>query len=427
MILFICSKRGSTSVFLMVILAGILLVTSLFIHEAAKIAGGSYTDAVLELSGRSILSEYDLPLLEQYGIFAFRAEKIQVEDKLRHYADYSFQNNYLKEMTRIKRYLDPLKLDIDSIQADLKGYSITNTELFEKQVVEYMKTGIIKNLPDGNKNIAAKELNIELKNQQVINSLPSNGYSKKSLDITQLIAEGIPSIQEIRNSGSKNFLINEYIMCNFFNNRKGKEIRDTFFINEVEYILNGGLNDQNNYKDVRRDLILMRIGLNSLHIFGDSIKRNEVTALASIITPGPGMLVTEALITAAWAAAEAENDIRRLEDGKEVALIKARDQWALDLKRAVKYNKKTPNDIKPKKNNGGYTEPAVNNGNDYEDYLRILLFLENREIKLLRCMDLIQLNMKGTYRKDFDLKEYYGGFQFEAVVQNKKYSYIQKY
>ena len=425
--MFFGSKRGTASVFLMMILASMILVTGLFVHAASRTAGRSYTDAVLELAGRSILSEYDIPLQERYGIFAVQAEQSQMEAKLKYYADYSFHNNYLKELTRGRKYLDPLKLDMESVYVDLKGYSITNTELFEKQILEHMKKGIVKNLLDADEGAALKRLDIELKNQQVINSLPSHGYSVNAPDIGQLVREGIPSIESIRDSGSNNFLVNEYIMGCFRNHNGGKETRDTFFLNEVEYILSGKFSDQKNYKDVRGELLLMRVGLNSLHIFSDPVKRNEVTSLASLLTPGPGALVTEALIVAAWAAAEAENDIRRLEDGKEAALLKTRDQWALDLERAVKYNEKNPDEIEPKKESGGYAEPRLKNGNDYEEYLRILLFLENREIKLLRCMDLIQLNMKGSYRKDFDLKGYYGGFQFEAVVQGKTHSYIQKY
>lgn len=421
------SKKGSISVFLTIILTSMILVTSFFIHAAAKSAGSSYTDAVLELAGRSILSEYDIPLLERFGIFAFYAEESQVESKLKFYADYSFHNNRLKELSRDRKYLDPLKLDIESMHVDLKGYSITDANIFESQILDHMKTGVIKSVLRNDKGARPEKIDVELKNLKIINSLPSSGYRKSKLDITGLVDEGIPSIETIRNSGSKNFLVNEYIMGNFYNHANGKETRDSFFINEVEYILNGEFSDQKNYKDVRMSLFLMRTGLNSMHICSDSTKRNEITALASLITPGPGMIITEALITAAWAAAEAENDIRRLEDGKKVTLVKSKNQWALDLNNAVKYSIENPDEIEPKKRNHGYIEPVSKNGNDYEEYLRILLFLENREIKLLRCMDLIQLNMKSCYRRDFDLKEYYGGFQFEAVVQGKKHSYIQKY
>jgi hypothetical protein len=421
------SKKGSTSIFLILILMSMIFVTSFFINAASKLAGNSYADAVLQLAGRSILSEYNIPLLERYGIFAFHAEQSEVEAKLRYYADYSFHNNYLKVLSREREYLDPLKLNIESIHVDLKGYSITDAELFESQILENMKIGFMKKILRNDKGVRPPIADIELKNQKIINSLPSKGYSKGTLDIKRLVDEGIPSIETIRESGSKNFLVNEYIMGNFYNHANGKETRDSFFINEVEYILNGEFNDQKNYKDVRNMLFLMRTGLNSLHICSDSVKRNEIMSLAAMITPGPGMIVTEALITAAWAAAEAENDIRRLEDGKKVALIKKNDQWALDLNNAVKYNIENPDEIEPKNRSSGYTEPISKNGNDYEDYIRILLFLENREIKLLRCMDLIQLNMKLSYRRDFDLKEYYGGFQFETVVHGTKHSYIQKY
>lgn len=398
-----------------------------FVHAASKSAGSSYADAVLELAGRSILSEYNIPLLERYGIFAFHAEPSQVEAKLKLYANYSFHNNLLKELSRSRQYLDPLKLNIESINVDLKGHSITDAELFESQILEYLKTGLIKNILNNNEGVTPQKLDIELKNQKIINSLPSDGYRKSTLDIKRLIDEGIPSIESISASGSKNFLVNEYIMGKFYNHANGNETRDSFFINEVEYIINGEFNDQNNYKDVRTILFLMRTGLNSLHISSDSTKRNEITALAALISPGPGMVITEALITAAWAAAEAENDMRRLEDGKQVALIKTKDKWALELNNAVKYNIENPDEIEPKNSGNGYIEPISKQGNDYEEYLRILLFLENREIKLLRCMDLIQLNMKSSYRRDFDLKEYYGGFQFETVVQGTKHSYIQKY
>ncbi|MDD4566162.1 MAG: DUF5702 domain-containing protein [Eubacteriales bacterium] len=421
------SKKGSTAVFLTIILASMILVTIFFINEASKSAGSSYTDAVLELAGRSVLSEYDIPLLERYGIFAFRAEQSQVESKLKFYTDYSFHNNLLKELSRDRKYLDPLKLEIESMYVDLKGYSITDAEIFESQILEYIKTGVIKNILRDDEGVRPEKLDIELKNQKIINGLPSNGYSKSTLDIKRLVDEGIPSIETIRDTGSKSFLVNEYIMGNFYNNANGKETRDSFFSNEVEYILNGEFNDQENYKDVRMILFIMRTGLNSLHIYSDSAKRNEILTLASLLTPGPGMILTEALITSAWAAAEAENDMRRLEAGKKVALIKTKDQWALDLNNSVEYDIENSDEIEPKKKSRGYTEPVSKNGNDYEDYLRILLFLENREIKLLRCMDLVQLNMKSSYRKDFDLKEYYGGFQFETVVQGKKHSYIQKY
>lgn len=160
------SKKGSTSIFLILILMSMIFVTSFFINAASKLAGNSYADAVLQLAGRSILSEYNIPLLERYGIFAFHAEQSEVEAKLRYYADYSFHNNYLKVLSREREYLDPLKLNIESIHVDLKGYSITDAELFESQILENMKIGFMKKILRNDKGVRPPIADIELKKSE---------------------------------------------------------------------------------------------------------------------------------------------------------------------------------------------------------------------------------------------------------------------
>ncbi|MEL7654602.1 MAG: DUF5702 domain-containing protein [Bacillota bacterium] len=419
------SKKGSTSVFLTMILASVIFAVSVFIYQASQLAGESYADAVLELAGRSILSEYDIQLQKRYGIFAVHTNESQTEEKIKYYADYSFHDNALKEVLRKRRYMDILKLDLESLKVNLKGYSITDIDLFEKQILDSMKTNLIESVLKEEMTVSQRKSDIVLKNQQVIHGLPSYGYSKNSLDIKKILDHGIPDLNAIREKGTNDYFVNEYIMGHFFDHANGTETRNTFFINEVEYILAGNYNDQENYKDVRKDLLILRTGLNLAHIYSDSIKRNETAVLAEIITPGPEAILTQAVINGIWAAAEAENDLRRLEDGKQVPLVKNRQQWAISLENAVQVNEEKQ--VHSKNTQSGYIEPMNKTGVDYESYLRILLFFQNREIKLLRCLDLIQLNMKGSYYKDFDLKEYYGGFQFDAVVSGKTYTYVQKY
>lgn len=444
---FLLDKKGSTSVFLTVILASVLFAVGVYINQASQLAGRSYTDAVLDLAGRSILSEYDLQLQKRYGIFAVHTDQRQAEDKIKYYTDYSLHDNALKELLRRKKYMDTLKLKLKSIKVNLKGYSITNIDLFEKQILDGMKSDLIKNILSKEQTVLQKESVIVLKNQQVTHGLPSYGYSKSSLDIKKLLDNGIPSLNEMKETGTDTYFVNEYIMGHFLNHCHSTENRKTFFLNEVEYILAGNYSDQENYKEVRMDFFILRTGLNLVHIYSDQKKRNEVAAMAELITPGTAAILTQAVINGIWSAAEAENDLRRLEDGKLVPFVKKREQWAINLENAVQANEKNQitnlketveengnqenldlgNSIQSKKNQTGYIEPSNKSGVDYDSYLRILLFLQNREIKLLRCMDLIQLNMKGSYYHDFDLKEYYGGFQFEAIVSDRTYAYIQKY
>ena len=442
------SKKGSTAVFLIMILSAIILAISVMIYGASQLAGMSASDAVLELAGRSVLSEYDTELLKRYGIFAVNLDEAQIKDKISLYANYSFHNNLIKEQMYRKKHMNLLKLKMESIHVNLKGYSITDISIFEEQLLESAKYDLIKNITGGSSEaVPSKQSDIELKNSQVINSLPSCGYERPALDIGQLLQNGIPGIDELRGKSIDNFSINEYIMGHFINHRRGTEERVTFFQNEAEYILNGGFSDQKNYKAVRKNLFIIRTGMNLTHIYSDSEKRNEIAALAEVLTPGPPAVLTQAVIAGIWSAAEAENDMKRLEDGKKVPLVKTKQQWALHLENAVQADEKheieTLKDsleengeeenldlgksIQAKRKKTGYIEPRDKRGIEYEDYLRILLFMENREMKLLRCMDLIQLNMKGSYHQDFDIRQFYGGFEFDAVIQEKKLSYVQKY
>ncbi len=415
--IFLISKKGAVSVFLMTILASILLLVVFFIHAAAQAAGKSYTDAVMDLAGRSVLSEYDIQLQKRYGIFAFHMEENRAEARIKYYADYSFHDNVLKEMLRNKPHADLLNLGLESVQVSLTGFSITDTDLFEEQILAYMKYAVIKSGPEEREGKISQQENTILRNEQIINTLPSRGYDSNLFgDLANLIKSGLPDLQEIKQTATNTYLTNEYIISHFFNHRSDAETRNTFFRNEVEYVLKGGYHDQDNYKGVRTDLFILRNIMNLIHINSDSEKRGKVKAVAAALTLAEGKEIGAVVVAEAWAAAESENDLRLLEDGKRVALLKKKENWAVPLSDTLEYLWKDD-----------YTTPKKRNGYSYEDYLKILLYLENREKKLLRCMDLIQLNMKGSYCGDFDLREYYGGFQFTAIVNERKFTYIEKY
>ena len=142
---------------------------------------------------------------------------------------------------------------------------------------------------------------------------------------------------------------------------------------------------------------------------------SEVTALAQTISPGPGGLLLEAGIIAAWAYAEAKNDMALLEHGKKVPVLKNHKTWAVDLESAWKGTVK------------GYIDTDNTKGQDYEDYLRFILSFMDRKVKLARTMDLIQINMKGNHNRNFLIREYNCGFRLEAEINGKKFSYDHVY
>ena len=55
----------------------------------------------------------------------------------------------------------------------------------------------------------------------------------------------------------------------------------------------------------------------------------------------------------------------------------------------------------------------------YEDYLFLLLCFKDRESKLIRIMDLIQLNIKGQADEHFDMSRCYAGFSFRSIVHRR--------
>ena len=57
----------------------------------------------------------------------------------------------------------------------------------------------------------------------------------------------------------------------------------------------------------------------------------------------------------------------------------------------------------------------------------MLICAVDERIRILRIMDLIQINMKYVYRDDFLLKEYSGGLAYTMEINGKDYSYEEAY
>ena len=134
-------------------------------------------------------------------------------------------------------------------------------------------------------------------------------------------------------------------------------------------------------------------------------------AAAEVITPGPAAVATQALILETWAFLEAKNDLKILCDGKSVACFKDDSNWALSLENALMA-------YEGEKDEGGegYVKPQNMSGIEYEDYLRILMGAMPENLKILRVMDLIQINMKYLCYDSFLLGDYYSGLDFSFEV-----------
>lgn len=183
-------------------------------------------------------------------------------------------------------------------------------------------------------------------------------------------------------------MIGEYIL-RFFNRYDEKRKDPGSCDYEMEYILFGYGGDQENLEEMALRLLTLRQGMNLIHIFSDSQKREAARNLAAAIVGGIGILplagVVAFLIMGVWALGEAFWDVRALFDGGKIPLVKTRDSWQLSLENLLDLGKKGALSQEGK---------AESSGLDYRGYGRILLFLTHGSGTDYRVMDLIQSDLR---------------------------------
>ena len=74
--------------------------------------------------------------------------------------------------------------------------------------------------------------------------------------------------------------------------------------------------------------------------------------------------------------------------------MKSEATWAVDLDSVIA-NKAD-----------GYIFTGIEEGMSYEDHLKLFIYAVDENVRILRIMDLIQMNMRYMYYDDFLLREY---------------------
>lgn len=407
------NKRGSYTVFITLAFSSILIMVIAVINAAGQQAIGSTSQHFGRLWGRSILAEYDRTLKERYGLFGFYGNDFLVEEKIDFYAAYSFdEKDYIK---------------YSGSKCSLKGKALTETEVFKDQIKEITLSGIrprpIKKAEgeDDGEYIPQKR---SIKSERIVQSLPSKGKEgcPGVYGLIELIKEGKPVSTMISETSQNLYAFS------FFNHRfAGDELGDTFFNCEIEYIISGKLSDEKASKSVENNLLLLRNGMNLVYLYSCDEKRTAVSAAAQAATPGPAAVVTQALIMETWALLEAKNDLKILCDNKPVRFMKYDDNWAVSLENVLSILFNEEKETGESMESIGYIKPRQMEGMNYEGYLRILFGIVPEEIRILRMMDLIQINMKYLYCGPFLLQDYYTGLDFSFIVNGRAYEFHENY
>ena len=393
---YLTDKKGVTAVFLTIIAGAVLSCVIVFIQLAASAASVSYCGNLFNLAGRSVLSEFDLELKSRYDIIAFSRDNSSIVNELKKYVKYTVTDD---------RYIR-----LGEVSVDMKDYCLMDCEIFEEQITESVNC---KNLIGTEKNSGPVQTGDRtLRNSRTINALPSKGMTDTP-SVYALVSniKNLTGISQLWKNGSREYLTTVYIFSVFKSGMSPADEENSFFRNEIEYIIEGKKSDAANRSAVRADLLKLRTLLNSIYIYSSPKMMKEALLLAETITPGPEAVITQAALIAAWAAMEAELDIKTLDEGGKVPVFKDPSSWKTDINGKVAAGK------------GEFEE----RGYDYEGYLKILLTALKKEVRLTRMMDLIQINLQGTYSEDFYIKDCYRGFKFEAQVNGRKMKYDEKY
>lgn len=186
----------------------------------------------------------------------------------------------------------------------------------------------------------------------------------------------------------RRFLIGEYILLYFSSFLKSdcgrSEPGQEVLSYEQEYLLCGKPSDRENLAGTVERLLMVRGAMNLLYLMNSAEKRKLAEGLAFAVSGGsaPVQFIIMFLVLSLWAFGEAVQDTRELLDEGCVPFWKDDSSWRLSLEGllALEFLE-------------GRTENSAE-GSDYGDYLRILFFLKDRELRNYRMMDLIQWNVR---------------------------------
>ncbi len=433
------NKMGSSMVLTAIIFLGFAMCTAAAVGVSRRLVVSSECETFGRLWTKAVLSEYDIHLLDDFSIMAYFGNDAEVTEKVDSYLKYSAQG----------------KLDavIKGANADLTGYELGDPDNFRKALRLGFTASAASELINGRgrtyRGMPADDPDDEtadaegrvIGNSVVLDTLPSRG-----------MGSGVSSdtlIEKARSVGDEKGLMN--MMANAsaevlltvksLNNHVTKaDDKDHLLINEWEYIIKGSPDDDVNYIACRKRLFLARNALNLAALYKDPAKVEMIVSVAETITPGPLGALTQLVIAEAWAALETEEDLETLYTDGRVPVLKTPEQWKTGLgavldsdevkeklddesKELLEEKKDEVSDITKRLRN----VTQIKDGLNYDEYLMLMIMSMNENTRLLRIMDLVQINMKYRYYRDFNLMEYYTGTRFTIEANGRDHVFEDAY
>ena len=175
---------------------------------------------------------------------------------------------------------------------------------------------------------------------------------------------------------------------------------------ETEYVIAGHHKDSANLASVAERLLLTRGTLNLMYLLQNSSSQEVLHLTAAGLSAAVGGWIPVGLMTVllmvVWAMAEAVCDVRALLSGRQVPFWKDDASWKLALEH-----------LWTLLDDEFVTGLDRSNGMDYQEYLRLLLYLVPTEEMCYRIMEVAEENLRAE-RKSFCIDQ--GWCQADVVV-----------
>lgn len=389
------------TIFVCIFFVTLLTMILTFAKAAEKTAVNSSAQALSGLWTESILAEYDLNLQKRYNVFGFYGYPADVAKKIDFYAGESFDD---------KGYAD-----YQGSRCSLYDFSLINPEVLKPQIEKAGLLAFTEKFREPEKDVVRVGGSFAAEGQ-IFQDLPSAG-SDKSFSVstvTSLLTEG-KTPGHVLQKGSGIYGQIQYIFAYFKDQSDERNLGATYLQNEIEYVLFGKQSDRRNSAKIRNRIIAVREVMNFIYLQKDPTKSSAAMAAAELLTPGPAAIVTQKAILSAWALAESVNDYKLLISGYHVLPMKTSDSWATDLDSVLANQEED------------CIFTGIDQGQDYQDYLKLFLYAMDERIRILRIMDLIQINMKYLYYDQFLLREYNGGLRLVITVNGEEHETERTY
>lgn len=446
-------KRGYLTVYLSLTLTIIMSFIFSMVEGARISAMRLQIEAAADMGIDSIFSEYHRELLSQYDLFFIDTSYGEDYGSVYKTADHlrEYMSCHLRPSTgEIFQFLykDFHDIKVNDIEVDEAAFATDDKgRVLKRQAVEYMKEyyglSYINMIRDQMKTVTDKKLDkgdIESDISKAINKIEKkiqkkkkenkkngikekvddkkfreyteiynklhyrgnlfltvpnfNAISKKTVRLEDYVSRrelssgcGLTEELTLPDNIADEILFGEYLLdkCGYYTKQKDNSLLKY----QMEYIFSGKSCDLDNLRNTTFMLLQIRAASNLYYLEKDKFMQAQVKAIAVAIAlllriPKEEIVNMIAFfLTLLWAYAEAVVDVRTLLDGGKIPLMKNAKSMNLSivtLPLAFIVTHKAHNE----------------SGLTYDGYLRILIGMMNPDKKVMRFMDIVEMDIRQT-------------------------------